>query len=154
TQWATELFHVVYVIGSVEGQERYGSHDGHRFWLTPASKQREAVRFLNEAAFRTPRFFLDPEILRRLESRGGMARLSNYHKPFLSGVLTPGIVGRLREFESPARRGEEVYRATEFPRAVRQGIWAALAGNSVRLEPMRRALQMAYLDIADDIINK
>lgn len=154
TQWATELFHVVYVIGSVEGQERYGSHDGHRFWLTPASKQREAVRFLNEAAFRTPRFFLDPEILRRLESRGGMDRISNYQKRILSSVLTPSIVGRLLEFESTALRGEEVYRATEFLRDVRQGIWAELAGNSVRIEPMRRALQMAYLDIADDIINK
>jgi len=152
TQWANELFHVVSVIGSVQGQEKNGGQDGHRYWLTPASKQREAVRFLNEAAFQTPQFFLDQEILRRLESRGGIERISAMQKRILERTVTPSIIGRLLEFEVTALRGEEVYRATDFLRDVRQGIWRELNATRVSVEPMRRTLQIAYIDIAADAI--
>src|SRR5690606_17052492 len=59
----------------------------------------------------------------------------------------------LLEFEATALPGEDVYRATELMRDVRQGIWKELSASSVRIEPMRRSLQSAYLDIAEDVIN-
>ncbi|HEX7241484.1 MAG TPA: zinc-dependent metalloprotease, partial [Longimicrobiaceae bacterium] len=74
-QWRTELSHVPILVGGVDSQEKRGGQRGVRFTPVPRARQQAAVRFLNEQAFRTPRFFLDEEILRRIEVQGALDRV-------------------------------------------------------------------------------
>jgi len=142
-QWRTELLHVVNVVGGAQVQTKYGSQPGAMY--TPNSRERQAaaVRFLNENAFRTPTFFLDPAITRRLEATGSVARISTVQAQILSALLLDARLDRLREYDAASPR--DAYSPADMLRDVRRGIWSELAEPRVTIEPERRALQLAYL---------
>lgn len=131
----------------METQEKYGSQPGPRFVPVSAKRQREAVRFLNEHAFRTPAFFLDQAILRRLEPDGALARIRSNQSGILSELLDNGRMVRLIEFEALARSRAEVYPLAEMLADVRRGIWGELVGARVEIDAFRRNLQYAYLEV-------
>jgi len=152
-QWSTELRHVISLVGGVEGQEKYGGQEGVRFQLVPAARQKEAVAFLNEEAFQTPTYLLDPEIMRRIEVKGTIDRITRAQANLLGELMHRNRIGRMLEFEAVARKGEKVYTAAEMLADVRRGIWSELSRGSVRIDATRRALQNAYLDQIDGIVN-
>lgn len=152
-QWTTELKHVISMVGGVEGQEKYGGQEGVRFQLVPAARQKEAVAFLNEEAFKTPTYLLDPEIMRRIEVKGTMDRVSRAQASLLGELMHRNRLGRMLEFEALARKGEKVYTAAEFLGDLRRGLWRELSLGSVKIDAMRRDLQHAYLDQIDAVLN-
>lgn len=152
-QWVTELGHVAALIGGLEGQEKFGGQEGVRFELVPAGRQREAIAFLNEEAFKTPRYLLDPEILRRIETFGALDRIGKGQAHILSRLLYSGSINVLLEAELLAAPGERVYTLTELLRDLRRGIWSELSEKQVKVDAVRRNLQLAYLDIFDEKIN-
>jgi hypothetical protein len=152
-QWATELNHVVTVVGGVESQEKYAGQDGVRFTPMPRQRQQEAVRFLNENAFRTPEHFLDPEILRRIEVQGAIDRVGRAQARVLNALLNDVRMQRMIEFEALARRPGEVYALGDMFADLRQGIWGELSNGSVRIDAFRRNLQRTYLDVVNGKVN-
>ena len=144
-QWATELNHVVAVVGGLESQQKHGGQEGVRFTPIPRTRQAEAVQFLNSRAFATPAFLLKPEILRRVEPNGSLDRVRSAQVRILSNLLSTGRIGRMVELA--AIDGPTAYQPTEFLTDVRRGIWSELGAVSVRVDPYRRNLQRAWLDL-------
>ena len=153
-QWAREMEHVINVVGGSESQEKYGGQLGPRFTPLPRSRQKSAVRFLNDNAFTTPTYFLDTRILRRMEPEGTLKRIGGAQSRLLSGLLDNDRLGRLSEYEALATgRGRDVYSVPELLADVRQGLWSELSASSVSIDPFRRSLQRSYLAQADSKIN-
>jgi hypothetical protein len=153
-QWAREMEHVINVVGGSESQEKYGGQLGPRFTPLSRSRQKSAVRFLNENAFTTPTYFLDTRILRRMEPEGTLKRIGGAQSRLLSGLLDNDRLGRLSEYEALATgRSRDVYPVPELLADVRRGIWRELSASSVVIDPFRRSLQRAYLAQADSKIN-
>ena len=75
-QWTLELNHVTGIVGGFNSQQKHGGQDGVRFVIVPKERQAAAVRFLNENAFATPSWAVKPEILRRIEPAGALARVN------------------------------------------------------------------------------
>jgi hypothetical protein len=150
-QWSTELNHVGGLIGGVDSQEKHGGQTGVRF--TPVSKERQqaAVRFLNDAAFQAPKMFLDPEILRRLEPSGALARIRAAQLRVLTNIMSPARFNRLVEQE--AIDGASAYSPTEFLADVRRGIFGEMLQSSVKIDAFRRNLQRAYLELIAGRLN-
>jgi len=144
-QWSTELRHVVAVVGAAETQEKYGSQPGPRFTPVSAERQREAVKFLNENAFRTPTFFLDPAILRRMEPEGEVARINQAQRGLITGLLNDDRMARLIEFEAMAKPGE-AYPLAEMLGDLRGGIFSELGAGQVSIDVYRRTLQRSYVE--------
>lgn len=145
-QWRTEMGHVANIVGGAETQEKYGNQMGARFTPFPRERQRNAITFLNENVFRTPAFFLDPAILRRLEPDGAMARIRTAQTSILASLLgTPRLV-RLIEYNALATDKRNTYSVAQMLSDVRRGIWSELSASNVRIDPFRRNLQYAYLD--------
>ena len=120
-QWSTELRQVVAVVGAAETQEKYGSQPGVRFTPVSAARQREAVKFLNDNAFKTPTFFLDAAILRRIEPEGEVARINQAQRGLITGLMNDDRMARLIEFEAMAKPGEATYSLAEMLGDVRGG---------------------------------
>ncbi|MEO5510145.1 MAG: zinc-dependent metalloprotease [Longimicrobiales bacterium] len=139
-QWRTELGHVANVVASAESQEKYGSQSGVRFTPTSRARQREAVMFLNENAFRTPTFFLDDDILRKIEPTGRVARLVNAQMGLLNTVISNTRLIRLAEFESVTG-----YSPMDLLSDVRGGVFSELRSNQ-EIDIYRRALQRSYVE--------
>ena len=145
-QWTTEMRHVTTVIGGAESQEKWADQPGARFTPMTRARQKEAVAFLQQNVFKTPIFFADTTILRRIEPQGMLQRINNAQNGILNSLLDAGKMARLVEFEALSGRPANAYPLTEFVTDVRNGIWSELNDQSVRVDAYRRALQRSYLN--------
>ena len=150
-QWALELNHVAAVVGGVRSQQKHIGQEGVRFTTIPRETQAEALAFLNDHAFTTPTFLIDPEILRRIEPAGALARIRAGQARVLRSLLSAGRIRRLVEQE--AIDGEAAYSATDFLADLRAGLWGELDAPDVRINAWRRNVQRVYLDLIDGQLN-
>ena len=134
------------MVGGLQSQQKHGGQNGVRFSPIPVARQAEAVKFLNERAFATPTFLIRPEILRRVEPNGSLDRVRTAQVRILTNLMSPTRVARMVELS--AIDGAPAYQPTTFLGDVRKGIWSELAGASVKIDPYRRNLQSAWLDMA------
>ena len=113
-QWATELRHVTIVVGGTNAQEKYGGQAGPRYVPLSRARQKEAVQFLNENAFATPTFFLDAEVLRKIEVEGALRRINAAQASVINALFNDRRLERVIEFDALAdqpRRGVSAHRA-------------------------------------------
>jgi hypothetical protein len=145
-QWSTEMRHVAGVVGGAETQEKWMDQPGPRFTPMSRARQKEAVAFINQNVFKTPIFFADTIILRRLEPSGIINRINGAQNGVLNQLFDVQKMARLTEFEALAGRPANAYPLVEFVADVRAGIWGELADQTVRVDAYRRALQRSYLN--------
>jgi hypothetical protein len=150
-QWGRYMGHVVAVVGGADSQERRGT--GVRFEPVSRDRQAEAVRFLNDRAFRVPSFLVDPQVLRRLESEGSVQRIGAAQARVVGMLLHPSRLDRLVEYEAMAARPADAYTVADLAGHLRQGIWGELSASRVAVDVFRRNLQRAHLAALDGVIN-
>jgi len=150
SQWRTELRHVAALIGAAESQEKYGSQPGVRFEPVSRERQEEAIRFLNENAFRTPEFLLVDSILRRLEPAGSIDRVLGAQSSILGSVLQDDKLIRLSEYEHTM--GRRAYPLLELLGDVRGGVFTELSAGR-EIDVYRRSLQRQYIESMSRKIN-
>ena len=151
-QWALELGHVAAVVGAADSREKTAGQDGVRFTPLPRARQQEAVRFLNENAFATPRYFMDEQILRRIEVEGALDRIRGAQTRVLTRLLEDARMDRMIEFEALAQNGRDVYPLADMLADVRRGIWTEVSSGA-QIDAVRRNLQRAYLELFDAKLN-
>jgi hypothetical protein len=150
-QWTVELNHVAAIVGGFNSQEKYIGQEGVIYQPVAKTRQLEAVKFLNENAFVTPMWAIDPQVLRRIEPIGALSRVRNAQGSVLNNLLSSARFARLVEQE--ALDGPAAYTPNEFLAGVRKGIWSELDAPHVRIDAYRRNLQRAYLDVANNKLN-
>src|SRR5690349_8733285 len=145
-QWATELNHVTQIVGGFNSQQKHAGQDGVRFVIVPKERQAAAVRFLNENAFATPTWALKPDILRRIEAAGAVARVNVAQERILNSLMSNARFDRLVEQE--AIDGMAAYKPADFMADVRRGIWSEIEGaGPIRIDVYRRNLQNSHIDL-------
>ena len=150
-QWATELNHVTAIVGGFNSQQKHGGQDGVRFVIVPKERQAAAVRFLNENAFATPSWAVKPDILRRIEPLGALARVNAAQERVLNSLFSNTRFDRLVEQE--AIDGTVAYRPSDFMSDVRRGIWSEIEAGPVKIDVYRRNLQNSYIDLLSNKLN-
>jgi hypothetical protein len=150
-QWGRYNGHVAAIIGGAETWERYGT--GPRFEPLPEAKQREAMRYLTENAFRVPAMFLNPDILRRIEQEGVVTRIRGAQAGVMNSLLAVNRLNRLVEYEALAGPRGDTYTVAEFLADLRRGAWSELTQTNPRVDVYRRNLQRAYIEAAGRAIN-
>ncbi len=150
-QWRTELTHVARLIGGADTQERYGSQPGARFTPVSRARQKEAVAFLGEMAFRTPDFLLVDSIVRRIEPVGSIERVTAAQAAVLSQALQNARLIRLSEYEH-ALGPDNAYPILELFDDVRRGVFTELEDGS-DIDVFRRSLQRRYVELMSSKIN-
>jgi len=151
SQWTLEMNHVAQVVGGLNSQEKVIGQEGRVFTLVPKARQEEAAKFLVENAFATPIWMVDPEILRRIEANGALARIRTAQSSVLNQLLNDQRFARL--IEQQAIDGGAAYTAAELLSTVRKGVWKELDAPSVKIDAYRRNLQNAYLELVDTKLN-
>ncbi|TVP46564.1 MAG: DUF5117 domain-containing protein [Gemmatimonadales bacterium] len=151
-QWGRYMGHVAAIIGGAYSQETAGR--GPRFVPLERERQQEAMAYLAETAFHVPEKFLDPAILRRIETQGAVERFRNAQASVLGNLFQPARLNRLIEFEALADRPADVYTLAEMVSDLRRGVWGEItASGTVRINPYRRNLQRAFLNAVDSRMN-
>ena len=151
-QWATELNHVAAIVGGFNSQQKNIGQQGVLFKPIAREKQAGAVKFLNENAFQTPTWAINPEILRRIEPVGVLDRVRTGQQRVLTSLLSSARIARLVEQE--ALDGAAAYRPLDFLADLRKGVWSEFYGGApVKVDAYRRNLQRAYIEALGDRIN-
>lgn len=147
TQWGRYLGHVAASVGGVFSDYKTYEQPGPVFTPVPPAQQRAALRFLLDEGFATPDWLLDPALLRRFEPAGAVERVRRLQVGVLDRLLDPSRLARLIEAEAVDARDPEVeaYPAAEFLAELRGGLWREL-DRGAPVDPMRRALQRAYVE--------
>lgn len=150
-QWAREMNHVAVLVGGFHSQQKHAGQDGVLFTPVPRERQAAAVKFLNENAFRTPAFFVRPEILRRIEPQGVLDRIRGAQRLVLATLLESRRFGRLVEQE--ALDGPKAYAPAVFLADLRAGLFSELAAPEIKVDAYRRNVQRLYLEMIADRLN-
>ncbi|HET9426349.1 MAG TPA: zinc-dependent metalloprotease, partial [Gemmatimonadaceae bacterium] len=125
---------------------------GPRFQPLPEARQREAVRYLSEIAFRVPAMLTNPQILSRIEQEGIVNRIRQAQAGTLNSLLSAARLGRMVDNEALVG-GQNTYTLAEYLGDLRTGVWTELSAPNPRVDIYRRNLQRAYLDAAERTLN-
>jgi hypothetical protein len=150
-QWTTEMGHVVRIIGGIDSQQKHQGQQGVRFVTVARARQAEALQFILANAFTTPSFMIRPEILRRIQPTGIIARVQGAQAGIMGQLLQAARLDRMAE--QAVLDGSAAYSPLDFLRDLRTGVWSELAKPGTAINIYRRNLQRAYLDNMDGRIN-
>jgi hypothetical protein len=139
------------MVGGVRGYIRYAGTEGHQYYTVPKADQKRAVDFLNQNAFRVTTYLQAQDVLRRFEPAGAVDRVLSSQTRILNSLFNNARVERLIEQEALA--GADAYSLEEMIADVRTGIWSELEARQVTIDPYRRNLQRAYLELFDERLN-
>jgi len=145
-QWQRELGHVVTLVGGVYRAEKYPDQRGVIFTPTPRARQQAAVRFLLANAFETPGFFLDVDLLRRIEPAGTVDRIRQSQSALLEGLFNDARMNRLVDQEALATSAAPAYGLGDLLHDVRVGLFRELATGATT-DIYRRNEQRAFVDL-------
>lgn len=157
-QWTVEMDHVTNVIGGYTSQQVHNGQsggpgqNGRRFLPESRVKQVEAVHFLLDNAFQTPTFMVNPDVLRRIQPTGVVARVRTAQSTVMNSLLQPARLDRLVE-QAAIDTPTGGYTPVQFLADLRNGIWAEVA-TAKPIDVFRRNTQRAYLDAFDNRINE
>jgi len=150
TQWRLELGHVTNVIGGLDSRELYAAQNGPRFVPVSKARQAGALQFLLDNAFTTPTFLIQPDLLRRIEPSGSVARVRTAQNSLMNSLLQASRLGRMVE---QASADKTAYAPIDMLTDLRVGIWRELATPAVPIDVYRRNVQRVYLDTIDNRLN-
>ncbi|HWR34580.1 MAG TPA: zinc-dependent metalloprotease [Clostridia bacterium] len=147
-QWTTEMAHVVRIVGGISRNNKHIGQEGTVYEPVSSARQREAVKFLNQNAFTTPRMFLNPEILNRIDPVGAPARIGKAQGDLLRSLLAPQRLLRI-DAMAATNQGTAIG-VGDLLRDVRTGVWSELYGaGPVKVDTFRRNLQRSYIEHLD-----
>ncbi len=149
-QWRLELGHVATLVGGLNSRELYAGQQGVRFTPVPKAKQAAAVQFLLDNGFSTPSFLVRPDLLRRIEPSGVVARLWVAQTSLMNALLQSSRLDRLVE---QAALDPAAYSPLQLLGDVRAGIWRELATPAAPIDLYRRNVQRGYLETIDNRLN-
>ncbi|WP_289024368.1 zinc-dependent metalloprotease [uncultured Salegentibacter sp.] len=149
--WRGYVSHVVTNVGGVYETRKTSNQDGVVYKNVPKQKQKEAVGFLVDEAFSTPKWLLNQEILDRIEASGTIERVQNLQTRALKSLLDEDRLNRMIENEEI--NGNEAYTAINLIQELRKGIFSELYSRK-NVDAYRRNLQRSYVDIASNYLKK
>jgi hypothetical protein len=150
TQWRLELGHVADLIGGIDSREIYPGQTGARFTPVPRARQTAAVQFLLTHAFRKPEVLTNPDVLRRIEPVGVVARIRNVQTSLLNALLQSARLDRMSQL---AAVDPTAYAPLALLTDLRKGLWSELATPAKPIDISRRNVQRGYLDVLDNRLN-
>ena len=139
-----ELMHVANLVGGVNENRLWFGQADQVYAPVAREKQKEAIAFLNEHAFKTPAELIDPALLARLEAGGAPDRILAAQKRLLASLINEDRAKRMAECAQ--RDPQNAYPPIEMLRDVRSGIWSELASKDPTVDLYRRNLQRAHVE--------
>jgi hypothetical protein len=142
---------VATMVGGVVETRSLGGRGGESFNRVPKEKQQEAVRFLLEHAFTTPKKLLQPAIVNRFKYFGVADDVADQQRALLTSLLNGRRFHQMMDAEVAA--GDQAYTAMEYLGDVQDGVWSELRTSQPLVDVCRRRLQRAYLDHLKNELN-
>ena len=142
TQFGRYMGHVAKNVGGIYENPKTAEQAGAVYERTPAATQKEAMDFLNQQLFTTPKWLLNQAILDNIDENPleVVARLQN---TTLTRLLSNNTMSKLVAAE--ATDGATAYKITDLFTDLNGAIFTELKSNTA-IDVYRRNLQKAYVE--------
>ncbi|WP_130736759.1 zinc-dependent metalloprotease [Flavobacterium sp. J27] len=139
--WSRYIGHVVTYVGGVDEIEKKPNQEGNVYTVIPKEKQKAAVEWLLENAFKDQNWLVDTSILNKFSPNGYSQEILKYQTRHLNNLLSYDRMGRLLD---AAFLDSKNYTLNEFLSQIRKGIWQINRnqGNTIS----ERNIQKAHLE--------
>jgi hypothetical protein len=141
SQYTRYMGHVAKNVGGIYTTPKMQEEPGVIVEFVPKATQKEAIQFLQDQLFKTPKWIVDNTIS-SYTGTNKLTTISSIQESILSGLLSNNTLGKLFRFEAD---GSNAYTATELITDLRKGIWSELASRKP-IDIYRRDLQKAFVD--------
>ncbi|HEX8461673.1 MAG TPA: zinc-dependent metalloprotease [Segetibacter sp.] len=150
-QFRRYMGHVTANVGGVEETIKTSTQGEPVFTVTPKTKQREAVAFLQSQIFTTPTWLMEKNILNRINNPGETNTVVAAQESTLNSLVNTTRLYRLQE--ATDRYGAaKAYSAVELFKDVQTGLYSELKTKKP-IDIYRRRLQKSYVDKLTNMIN-
>jgi hypothetical protein len=139
------------MVGGVVEPPSLAGRGAESFTRIPREKQQEAVRFLLDHAFATPRKLLQPDIVNRFTYFAVADEVMSQQKSLLQTLLGGRRFHLLMDAEVIAP--EKAYSSMQFLTDVQDGVWSELGASQPLADVCRRHLHRAYLEHIKNELN-
>lgn len=140
-QFSRYMGHVTRQVGGVMMTPKMVEESGPVYENVAASKQKEAVDFLNKNLFATPAWLLNKEIFSRTGITGTTV-VAQVQDMVIGRLLSSRVLGKLTDAEAVS--GNNAYKVTDLLSDLKKGIFTELA-TAKSVDIYRRNLQKSYV---------
>ncbi|MGZ3924572.1 MAG: zinc-dependent metalloprotease, partial [Flavisolibacter sp.] len=148
-QFRLYMGHVSKNIGGIYTTPRMTDERGVVVEFVSKAKQKEAMQFLQDQLFKTPKWIIDNNIA-DYTNDNKLTIISSLQSGTLSRLVSNTTLNKLFRFE--AEQPTNAYTATEMLTDLRKGVWSELAAKQP-IDIYRRNLQKSYVEALDHLIN-
>jgi len=148
-QFGRYMGHVSKNIGGIYTTPRMTDERGVVVEFVSKAKQKEAMQFLQDQLFKTPKWIIDNNIA-DYTNDNKLTVISSLQSGTLSRLVSNSTLNKLFRFE--AEQPSSAYTATEMLTDLRKGVWSELATKQP-IDIYRRNLQKSYVEALDRLIN-
>jgi hypothetical protein len=150
SQFNRYMGHVSANIGGVYEHYKTTDQEGAVYTHVDKATQKEALKFVIDALFKTPTWMLDENIFSKTEFSGSVERVRSLQARTLNNILDAGRMARMIENETT--NGSKAYSIISMMSDLRKGVWTEIYNGS-SIDTYRRNLQRAHLDRLDYLLN-
>ena len=141
TQYQRYMGHVAKNIGGIMTTPKMVEQPGVVLEFVPEARQKEAMQFLQQNLFKTPRWIIDNNIT-DLTADNPLTVIGNVQDNILGRLISTATIGKLLRFEAEEANP---YTASEMLADLRRGIWSELATRQP-VDIYRRNAQKAFTE--------
>ncbi len=136
-QWAREMGHVANLVAGVDRTEKIGGQKGVVFVPISIEKQKEAIKFIADNAFKLPAYMLKEDIVRKFEPTGSSDRLMKIQSRLLNTMLDDDKLNRMIEYYTIRNNG---YKAGDAINDISKTVF-----NTITPDAYQRSLQREFV---------
>ena len=140
-QYRRYMGHVTKNVGGIYETPKTYDMEGNKYEVVPSAIQNEAVAFLNEQLFKTPKWLLDQNVLSKIKPENGVEAIKSIQDGTLSSLLAGDRLVRLLETSSQNKAN---YSVDELMSDLRRGIFSELR-TKAPIDIYRRNLQKLFV---------
>ena len=140
-QFRRYMGHVTKNVGGIYETPKTYDMSGNIYEVVPSAIQNEAVAFLNEQLFKTPKWLLNQNILAKIKPENGVEAIKSIQDGTLSSLLAGDRLVRLLETSTQQKNN---YSVDELMSDLRSGIFSEIKTNSP-IDIFRRNLQKLFV---------
>ncbi|MFP2997101.1 zinc-dependent metalloprotease [Spongiivirga sp. MCCC 1A20706] len=150
-QYNRYMGHVSSNIGGVYEYYKTYDQEGAVYTHVPKAHQQNAMKFVQNELFKTPKWLIDQNIFNKIESAGNVDRIRAFQVRTLNNMLDFGRMGRMIENETI--NGGNAYSLPQMMRELRRGLFNELR-NGRKIDTYRRNLQRAYVERMEHLMTE
>ncbi|MBL7992076.1 MAG: zinc-dependent metalloprotease [Candidatus Kapabacteria bacterium] len=143
-QWNREMGHVANYPGGVDIVLKVNGDEGNQYTALPRERQKAAVQFLSDNAWKAPKFMLREDVIRKIYPNGSVKLLQDAQARLVRTVLSNDKLLRLLEHES--MEGAKAYSVRELFVDVENAIFSDVKQAKPQTDDYRRNLQRTLVD--------